>query len=104
MEKIKKGFWKTIDFIYKHKVIAFIIAFTIATSFILYGVFATDDEYENKLKIKENSAVIKTITDAHAELDADTDTHGKDASASNGVLRNFDSITYNVEYVLDHKT
>ena len=104
MEKIKKGFWKTIDFIYKHKVIAFIIAFTIATSFILYGVFATDDEYENKLKIKENSAVIKTITDAHADLDADTDTHGKDASASNGVLRNFDSITYNVEYVLDHKT
>ncbi|MBR4830724.1 MAG: hypothetical protein IKZ96_03050 [Bacilli bacterium] len=104
MEQIKKGFWKTIDFIYKHKVIAFFVAFTLATSLILYGVFATDDEYENKLKIRDNSAVIKTIADAGAELDADTDTHGKDASASNGVLRNFDSISYNVEYVLEHKT
>ena len=104
MEKIKKGFWKTVDFIYKHKVIAFIVAFTLATSFILYGVFATDDEYENKLKIKDNSAVITSIEDAYAELDADTDSHGKDASASNGVLRNFDSITYNLEYVLEHKT
>ena len=103
MEKTRKGFWKIIDFVYKHKVIAFIVAFTLATSFILYGVFADEDDYKNNLEIK--SATITSIIDGDStNLDSETDTHGKDASVSNGVLRNFDNITYNVNYVLDHKT
>ena len=99
MEKIKNIFWKCIDFIYKHKVISFCVAFAIATSFILFHVFANDDQYANRLVV--NNAKIVSIEDGTSFDSEEGD--GKDVSATNGILKNFDKITYNATYTLDLK-
>ena len=100
MKKEKNRFWKVIDFIYKHKVIAFLVAFTLATSFILYGVFANDDEFQNKLVV--TNANVTRIEDGVAPFDAEAG-DGKDTALDNGILRNYDSIGYEVSYKLELK-
>lgn len=106
MKTIKEKFWKCLDFIYKHKVIAFFVAFGIATSFILYGVLANDDEYANKLvvtntsiiEVKDGTSTIVAFDDV--SYDGSDETAGKDSSDSNGILRNYDSISYKANYKL----
>ena len=103
MEKVKNYFWKTIDFIYKHKVISFFIAFGIATSFILFNVFADEDQYKNALAVSEASiTAIADGSDQMKPFDSEEGA-GKDSSDGNGILRNFDNITYNISYKLGLK-
>lgn len=95
MEKVKKSFWKCVDFVYKHKVISFSIAFVIATSLILFNVFANDDDYANKLVV--TNASITAIDDGG------DDESSLDNSHSNGIIRNFDTITYSAKFKLYFK-
>lgn len=104
MEIVKKRFWKCLDFIYKHKVVAFLFAFAIATSFILYGVLANDDEYAGNLAVTNTSFTsIADGTNDIVPFDGEEGA-GKDTSATNGVLRNYDSITYSAQYKLELKS
>lgn len=100
MEKVKNGFWKAIDLVYKHKLISFFVAIGIATSFILFNVLADEDQYKNRLYVKD--PVITGIQDGTLPFDAEDGT-GKDSSATNGIIRNFDSIAYEASYTLELK-
>ena len=95
---MKKRFWKCIDYVYKHRLIAFFVAIGIATSFILYGVLANDDEYANDLEVK-NATIALVADGGNYTFDA-TDGVGKDSNGANGVLRNFDAMAYRVNYTL----
>ena len=100
MKKVKSGLLKSIDFIYKHKLISFFVAISIATSLILFNVLAGDDEFANKLKV--TNAMVTAVEDGFNDLDQ-TDSPGKDSSLTNGVLRNYDTIKYKVSYKLELK-
>ncbi len=100
MKNVKKCISRTINLAYKHKLISFFIAIGIAISLILFNVLANDDEYANKLVVKELS--ITSITDGYMDLDS-TSGQGKDDSYTNGILRNFDSMRYKVSYKLELK-
>ena len=100
MKNVKKCISRAINLAYKHKLISFFIAIGIAISLILFNVLANDDEYANKLVVKELS--ITSITDGYMDLDS-TSGQGKDDSYTNGILRNFDSMRYKVSYKLELK-
>ncbi|MBR2603634.1 MAG: hypothetical protein IKE10_01220 [Bacilli bacterium] len=101
MKKVKSGLWKTIELVYKHKFISFFVAIGIATSLILFNVLANDDEFANKLVVK--NAAITSIEDGGLyEFDSTTG-NGKDSAGDNGIVRNFDSITYRASYNLELK-
>ena len=100
MKKVKNGLVKTVNFVYKHKLISFFVAISIATSLILFNVLANEDEFANKLKV--TNAMITAIEDGYNDLDQ-SDGPGKDSSLTNGVLRNYDTIKYRISYKLELK-
>ena len=91
------------NFIYKYKVTISIILLLGASFLIYFFVSANVDPYENKIKVKSTNV---TIEDGTRNLDGyfdKDDSPGNDSSDSNHVVRNFDSITYNIEYELGFK-
>ena len=92
MEKIK-------EFISKYKIVVLVLALVVI-SFIVYKVaFANEDIYENQINVT-NTRV--SIIDGDGDFDANDDA-GNDSGPSNKIVRNFDQVTYNVQYDLAYK-
>lgn len=81
----------------KYKKIAiFLLLLSISAGTIYYLAFATDSD-ENKLTIKNVS--ISKVVDGSEPFDSD-DSDGNDSNSSNGIVRNFDNVTYTITYDL----
>lgn len=89
------------SFIYKNrKLLFFSFLFVLSIGISLYFVFATDDADQNKFAV--NNIRITGVQDGTAPFDGD-DQAGNDSSATNGIVRNFDSINYEVTFDLEAK-
>lgn len=92
----------------KKRTLITIIALVIVSFGIGYLVFAENDPYENKIVVLPGD-VEKSIVDGTVNNDGNMDTctgangqclDGEDNSLKNKVVRNFDSITYSLEFIL----
>lgn len=96
MDKLK-------EFVLKYKVTLSIIVLLGASFLIYFLVSANEDPYENMVEVKETNV---TIEDGTPNVDGNFDSNdeaGNDSSDSNHIVRNFDSIIYNIEYTLGFK-
>lgn len=96
MDKIK-------NFILRYKVTLTIIVL-LGISFTVYFLASAEDDPDaNKFEVTYGNV---TITDGTPNVDGNFDENdepGNDSSDSNHIVRNFDSITYNIEYKLIKK-
>ena len=96
MDKVK-------NFILRYKVtltMVLLLGISLTAYFI---ASANEDPYENKIEVKTSNV---TIEDGTANVDGNFDANdepGNDSSDSNHIVRNFDSIIYNIEYTLGFK-
>ena len=96
MDKVK-------NFILRYKVTLTIVLLLGISFTIYFFVSANEDPYENKIEVKTSNV---TIEDGTANVDGNFDANdepGNDSSDSNHIVRNFDSIIYNIEYTLGFK-
>ena len=80
----------------KYKIVILFLLLLIISIGLFYFVLASDSD-ENKLTVK-NISVSKVI-DGLEPFDND-DNAGNDSNSNNGIVRNFDTITYNITYNL----
>ena len=92
MKNIKK-------FIKKYRIMLLLFAALFASTFIYLYVSADEDIYDNQISATVNSV---TIIDGTESFDANDDA-GNDSSSSNKIVRNFDKITYQMQYSLGYK-
>lgn len=91
------------EFMFRYKVTLSIIVLLGASFLIYFFVSANEDPYENMIEVKNTNI---TIEDGTSNLDGNFDSNdepGNDSSDSNHIVRNFDSIIYNIEYTLGFK-
>ncbi|MBO5182853.1 MAG: hypothetical protein J6B64_00405 [Bacilli bacterium] len=96
MNKIK-------EFILKYKIILLIVLLVIASFGIYFFASAEEDIYANQIEVTN---AISKIVDGTPNEDGSFDPNddaGNDSSNSNKIVRNFDSITYDVSYNLRYK-
>ena len=89
------------DFLFKYKIIIGVVVFLLL-SFGIY-MFVSADEFADKIEVDSSSV---TITDGTPNSDGKFDANdepGNDSSDANNIVRNFDSIKYNVSYKLKYK-
>ena len=93
-----------ISFISKHKiVITIIILFLVSLSIYVLG-HASEDIYENQIEVNVSNITMKDGTvNADSNMDAN-DEVGNDSSTTNKIVRNFDSIEYDISYNLKYKS
>lgn len=87
------------DFLFKYKIIIGVVVFLLLSFGIYMFVSAESDEYENQIEVINPSVTIK---DGTAPFDSD-DNPGNDSNESNGIVRNFDAITYAIKGKLAYK-
>lgn len=90
---------KVKDFLFKYKIIIGVAIFLLLSFGIYLFVSAETDEYENQIEITNTSITVK---DGTAPFDSDNNP-GNDNSESNGIVRNFDAITYSIKGKLAYK-
>ena len=84
---------------YKYRIILAIILLLVASFLVYIFVFASNDIYENQIKV---SNINVSITSGTPNFD-DNDEPGNDKNATNDIVRNFDQITYSISYDLTYK-
>ena len=87
------------DFLFKYKIIIGVVVFLLLSFGIYMFVSAESDEYENQIEVINPSVTIK---DGTAPFDSDNNP-GNDNGESNGIVRNFDAITYAIKGKLAYK-
>ena len=87
------------DFILKYKVIITIISLLLVSFFIYRFAFASEDIYENQIKVTNANI---NIVDGTGNFDSDNNP-GNDAANNNKIVRSFDQVTYNISYNLAYK-
>ena len=87
------------DFLFKYKIIIGVVVFLLLSFGIYMFVSAESDEYENQIEVINPSVTIK---DGTAPFDSDNNP-GNDNGESNGIIRNFDAITYAIKGKLAYK-
>ena len=94
MDKLKK-------FISKYKIAIIIVVLLLISFFVYLLAFAESDEdkYANQIEVTNASV---TIVDGSEPFDKNDDP-GNDSRNDNQVVRNFDSIVYNITYDLNYK-
>ena len=96
METIKK-------FIYKYRIVLSVFAFLILSFGIYLFVTAEEDPFANQIEVKNAKvSVIDGTPNKDGNFDSN-DEEGNDSSDSNGIVRNFDSVEYDISYNLDYK-
>lgn len=96
MEIIKK-------FIYKYRIVLSVFAFLILSFGIYLFVTAEEDPFANQIEVKNAKvSVIDGTPNKDGNFDSN-DEEGNDSSDSNGIVRNFDSVEYDISYNLDYK-
>ena len=96
METIKK-------FIYKYRIVLSVFAFLILSFGIYLFVTAEEDPFANQIEVKNAKvSVIDGTPNKDGSFDSN-DEEGNDSSDSNGIVRNFDSVEYDISYNLDYK-
>ena len=84
---------------YKYRIILAIILLLVASFLVYIFVFASNDIYENQIKVSNTNV---SITSGTPNFD-DNDEPGNDKNATNDIVRNFDQITYSISYDLTYK-
>lgn len=87
------------DFLFKYKIIIGVVVFLLLSFGIYMFVSAESDEYENQIEVINTTVTTK---DGTAPFDSD-DNPGNDSNESNGIVRNFDAITYAIKGKLAYK-
>lgn len=87
------------DFLFKYKIIIGVVVFLLLSFGIYLFVSAESDEYANQIEITNTSI---TTIDGTAPFDSDNNP-GNDSGESNGIVRNFDAITYAIKGKLAYK-
>ena len=84
---------------YKYRIILAIILLLVASCLVYIFVFASNDIYENQIKVSNTNV---SITSGTPNFD-DNDEPGNDKNATNDIVRNFDQVTYSISYDLTYK-
>lgn len=95
MKKNKKA---NNSFLYKNrKLLFFSFLFVLSIGISIYFVFANDDSDQNKFTV--TGITISNVKDGTAPFDSDNNP-GNDNGENNGIVRNFDTINYEVSFNL----
>lgn len=87
------------DFVYNYKVTITIIALLLVSFLVYRFAFASEDIYENQIKVTDSNI---NIVDGTAGFDSNNEP-GNDSASNNKIVRSFDQITYNISYKLAYK-
>ena len=91
------------NFISKYKIALSIIIILILSFFIYLLVSAEEDIYANQIEVQNTKITIKDGTENNdGKFDSD-DEVGNDSSNNNNIVRNFDTIEYDISYDLEYK-
>lgn len=92
------------NFVLKYKIVITIALLLVASFGIYFFVFAQEDIYADQIEVK--NSIVSEIIDGTVNNDGNFDENddpGNDSGPSNKIVRNFDSIIYNISYQLQYK-